>query len=799
MLKAFMIKNIKKNQNLRLFDDLDNLDLIENKVCLVGKKKANAKKARMDKDFQRMEDLENITELNYTISSVTKAPDEIRLIAIGDIPTRNISKIVREATSRINNHPDDKYGKPLFGIPRQIAKRPNSTYFMMDQKKSGWTFPMELISAYFEVCKEIYPDFRLFENMYNIFKQKRINYLFGNSRTNPLRGFILGMWDNIASFITCNIFSIFKENMERKHTHEGLVYLKGLFYGDDSIVEFNGPIFLINQLWNKWIFIVQSYGFKVNEKKSFYADIGIFCEQYGENPNFVFNKSVLSMLTLFDSLRGVNITHQKFLFSVAAFGCLRTGPYVHFSKQKDYKEKISKLIPLLQSIIGFEFNQNEYNLPRLFGGWKISLNQYGENTLLDDMKELGPIDPGFYNVALLDYKETYGKVNKNLYDLAIDNENFKNLIEIDSLTDSKTGLKFDFTLDKLKRLRYSNKTSETKLEMEFWDKEMESRQKAFSNKNKPSKGVLIEHLFKNGKFHRIPIVERDLQPINLGFEHIFLRIPQDPYKGEFIDSTRALLIIKEIASGKDSFSITKEHFLKEISFKTLIASLYKDLVQLKVAVPLDWYLWCHYCRHSIKKMYYDYLEESIDIFDYEPPLCDIIRTEVRDVFSRKYIIWDNYYGDVVIMNQHEITEYGTSGYLFEKFRSEQLGISFEEYHMKASIRDPPYTKEIDEEDLGLELFDRYPEVDIAAILKKEQQERRLKEVMSSLDHEPTLEELEMEEEGLDLHESEDEGNASDDHKSGSDENIDDLDLFGMDIEAEFEFEEEFESKIFDNG
>jgi len=160
-LKDCMLNNIKEGVNLRFFDECDSIDLSTKTKSFnyFKNKKKDSNQLRYDKGMPN--DIED-TQLKFLINHVSKSAEESRVIAIADIPTRNLLHICRESTTLINNNKYDKYGKPRWNFEGFLRTKKNKNFVLVDQKKSGWTFPMELMALYFECAEQKYPDYKYF-------------------------------------------------------------------------------------------------------------------------------------------------------------------------------------------------------------------------------------------------------------------------------------------------------------------------------------------------------------------------------------------------------------------------------------------------------------------------------------------------------------------------------------------------------------------------------------------------------------------------------------------------------------
>jgi hypothetical protein len=307
--------------------------------------------------------------LLYSITHVTKSPSEGRLCAVADDITRNTIYVAREKSKFIfSGGKMNYYGKKPW-VAESKLHEDGSTFIMFDQKKCGWTFPFELLIAAFEVAHEkTNDDFWL--DMINIYKNGNIYYDVCGERRAPLRGFTLGMLDNIVSFIMECVFLSFSE----EHINEEIQpFIEGMFFGDDSVIKIklhDCPHYIdVYEVWAKWLDYNISIGIELNTKKSFFADFGIFCEMYGDNSILQNHKTCVYLLNAFD------ILYKDFTFERKI--CLSSwseqmAEYVNFLP-KGEKHKISRYIePIKKRIIiqsESEFDEYDQCYPLEMGGW----------------------------------------------------------------------------------------------------------------------------------------------------------------------------------------------------------------------------------------------------------------------------------------------------------------------------------------------------------------------------------------------------------------------------------------------
>jgi hypothetical protein len=356
-----MRKFIKKDQILRNFDDIDAIYLCTNTQGLTYKKglpcKEKSYKTRTAQNFPS--DIE-VDKLRYEISFTTKTADDYRVIAIADTYTKNLNFITRESTSQINDCKWDIYGKPRWDVINYLKWNKNDNFIMVDQEKSGWTFPMELMEDYFEVISSMYPGYRPFEIYHRIFKEKDIQFLIEGQWKNPVRGFVLGMWDNIMSFILSCIFNIFKEEKINDISDLDSSQVTGKFWGDDQVIKVqNSDKQQGYTVMNRWINYMTRFGCIINKKKCFMSNYAVLCEVYSPNGPINLDKGAVWILQPFDSIRGVNTFHRKTLWCSYHSTVKSALTWFRYEYRNALLESSEKSLELTRSLIGYEFSPEE--------------------------------------------------------------------------------------------------------------------------------------------------------------------------------------------------------------------------------------------------------------------------------------------------------------------------------------------------------------------------------------------------------------------------------------------------------
>lgn len=681
-LEERMMSFLKKDQILRKFDILDSFKESTSKV---GFQNHTKKKTADLRQKGNPTDVET-DYLRFKISWTTKNPDEGRLIAISETLTRNLISIARESTSIINNCKWDVYGKPTWNFINFLREGRDRYFILCDQSKSGWTFPMELIASYFKVCAITYPEYEYFHTLRDIFANKKIIYDIEDQEYQPLRGFILGMWDNVQSFIISCIFDLFVEKeLKTRFEYENIKF-DAMFWGDDQVIRLDNCSNLNQiQIWNKWMYYMISYGICVNQKKSFVSKTGIFCEVYSNNSNIPLEKSLIYILGIFNSLRGCCTLERKLFWSLYDDQIRRVMPYFSEKAQTAINEIYWKVASSIQQIIGFEFNSLEKYLPVQFGGW-IQLRDEDNNPQLFKYiwEKFDSIPKGFVNIGY--NNPTIARFNKPTKEF----KKWKNntfIKEILSALDQDF-LYFDLKSSlkkKFQDLHLGEKLSKRKIN-KFWIKTQVEREKLFNQKNTYTQQKILYKFFSEGLF------KDPLEPTYLVKRpsmYTYVPLKQETHKFKInISYERSVLYIQQRLGLKD-FGIK---FLNEnkISFKEIVANCYKTISSTQYIIPTEWYIWCLRSNINPDKLYQTFYEKYVEnIFHYYPPLSmkDDKVFKKMGLLEDHYLFWDEDYGFPFQISEVEALTLDTSNPVQKsKMISEKIFSTYEEYMEKCELR-----------------------------------------------------------------------------------------------------------------
>lgn len=690
-LREIMIKNIKDNKNLRFFDTLDSINLSNEKKCFENNKSVKSFNARVESGFN-----DSLAyELNFLVKQVTKSPEEDRVILIGDIESRNLIYIVREMTSDMHKCKYDVYGRNRWEFYNFLKRDRKRMFLLADQKKFGPVFPRYLLVMYFDILIEMYPDYTPFKLIRNIYNENRIYFHMNNKKIKTLRGFILGMFDNIGGFIVSCIFELFINNFKKIHDEDDVHKVDAIFWGDDQAIRIdNHKKHFTMRLWNEWLTCQENYGMIINRKKSFISKRGIFCEVYSPDypGEFTCEKKAIYVMQPFQSLQGINKFHCKTLWSAHWDYYSRTIPWY----DQDYNEPMRKTwrrsLQESMNIIGYEFSPDEAQIPFQLGGWVYPRDVNGKSDLLRIVWEK-EYDPKFYAIGCLKYEKLH--IRKKLLrklDSLLDMEYFKGILD-------HLDLKFlnvDFKNMLITQLREHVRLGSGNFEKEkAWKMYQDLRAETWYKNVTKTRAELRYHLYWEKEF-------KECYP-NIDFfdSRRYDHLVPDSIKTTIDDSCwikpeRAILLFMK----KTNKFISDVKFLKEsyISLKDCVRSVYKDLAQCGYPVPVDWFIWLHNQGVDINAYYLYYKRlHDVNIFEYYCPFAVDTSDTIKDFgttdICSKSIYWDEFYGAPIIADH--IWLYGCpSNWNAIKY----LQLNSEDYFRKAEIRSEKDVDLVEEEE-----------------------------------------------------------------------------------------------------
>lgn len=354
-LKEVFRDRVKQVDKLPQLDDLDRLKLQTGTKVLdpISKKRRFNFELRGPKGTP----LTTTNAFKYERLVVFKAPHESRDCFVPDEETRNSLLLIHKQCGLILDSPYDDIPESDFtGLQEWLSGGSNIYYIMADQKKCGLTFPLPLIKALIEVLHELYPN----ENLSHFDGYLNASVTTDGKNYRKIRnGTGLGMANEVTSFITACVFETWMQMYPRYDV------LSGRFYNDDQVIRYRHtdgmiiPVFELEYLvqsWNQWM---AKHGMTIHEKKPFVSISGVYLETYGTTfHRFDTNKRTQYVGCLFHALTSTNIVAAK--------------DYVASVWSSIDETYISEALDALEEIIrfwGYEFYQNEVELPLELGGW----------------------------------------------------------------------------------------------------------------------------------------------------------------------------------------------------------------------------------------------------------------------------------------------------------------------------------------------------------------------------------------------------------------------------------------------
>jgi len=708
-LEDLLFEFFKKDQNLREFDDLDSITLMSKKK---GMDKLYGPTVPSHKLRKALPNEVCESDMRFVISQTTKSPDEVRVIAVADVPTKNLLHIGRLMTESVNNCPSDSYGKPRWGFTKKLKMNINKYFIMVDQSKSGWTFPMELMESYFKVLHRIYPDYHNWTILEDIFRNKSIYFRFGDSWCKTKRGFVLGMWDNVMSYIISCIFEGFKRSLiERGFV--GPKDLEGQFWGDDQLITLsNGTLEQAYQVWNRWIGLLLSYGININRKKSFVSDKGVFCEVYTDNCDIPLEKAVIYAMMPFNALRGQNITECKSLWASFDDLIARTLPYfTHVGKE--ITALSAEALERTMSAIGLEFDHDEVLLPYNLGGWRYVRDEEGKSALLQYILN-EEIHPRWCRVGCITAKKQFSHRHYNACQEVLDQPYMKVIQETLQVSVGGHNL-FETLKNHIFDMPFEGVAQQTDTSR-FWQRFYTARQTAYKSKEWASKKSLLVHLYEDKAFRNAPIymdllVKRPSETVSS-----WVQVPEHKEEFRELDPMRACCLAFKKILKQDFLGV---RFLREdkYSISDLIACIF-PISRFNTTVPEDWYEWCTAQGRDLKILYKEFKSRyNCNIFDFYPPFkLSGDNFDYTDITPYRSWYWDEYYGYFFPVDDDEM--FILSSFILRMERAcRETGLSDVEYYHHSIIRNekfkpPDPEEETLEQDLALlkALMEAHPPV-----------------------------------------------------------------------------------------
>jgi hypothetical protein len=248
---------------------------------------------------------------------------------------------------------------------RRMTKIPKrgQMYWLRDIKKCGLTFPRELFHLVQECLSEKYPDkdFSRFDiyRYYSIWDEN-------NERVNTVRGYCLGMANNLVTYIQCMLSKML---LKRLPPH---IEVEALYGNDDSCLKIWTKDGLLDNIDAQMIQcedfdLLNQLNIITNDKKSFWSWYPILFEEYGHQDFKIKHSRIACALS--SAMLAPDIKYAKFLTSAISLALWDNGDWI----EAPLRELISKW--------GYEYYPEEVNFDYLLGGW-LSIRNFGLNPML---------------------------------------------------------------------------------------------------------------------------------------------------------------------------------------------------------------------------------------------------------------------------------------------------------------------------------------------------------------------------------------------------------------------------------
>jgi hypothetical protein len=248
--------------------------------------------------------------------------------------------------------------KNMTEIPRR-----GQMYWLRDIKKCGLTFPRELIHLVQKALVEKYPtkDFSRFD----IYRQFSI-WDEDNKPIETVRGYCLGMANNLVTFIQCMISRMLIKRIAPN------IEVEALYGNDDSCLKIWTKEGLLD---NVDAMMIQTADFDLlrglnivtNDNKSFWSWYPVLFEEYGHQDFKIKHSRIACALS--SGMLAPDIKYAKFLTSSISLALWDNGDWI----ESPLNELIAKW--------GFEYYPQEASYDYLLGGW-ISIRNKGMNPML---------------------------------------------------------------------------------------------------------------------------------------------------------------------------------------------------------------------------------------------------------------------------------------------------------------------------------------------------------------------------------------------------------------------------------
>jgi len=299
-LKEVLKEGFQKDQSFRDFDIFDEIKVRNSKTVWT---------TQSEKTISSHSEEETLVKekraLKFLIKKIRKNSVETREIAIPTMRTKRSCHIFRVFSKLFLKNKFDLYNSPMPNdIRRRLNQKGYKKYILFDIKKFGWMFPKQLVDTLIDAIEEE-TDLEFVKEFISCFRRTEM-YVEGK-KVKLKRGWVLGQFDNMGSYILSCLFELFL----RKNEDCNEVLLEACFKGDDSFISINADQRQSVNFWNKWMSFLKFYEVTIKNEKCTMSESGIFCEVYGVNNLVNLNKDIYYLLNFFDSLDCANITHCK--------------------------------------------------------------------------------------------------------------------------------------------------------------------------------------------------------------------------------------------------------------------------------------------------------------------------------------------------------------------------------------------------------------------------------------------------------------------------------------------------------
>jgi hypothetical protein len=645
----------------------DHIGLINNKKMFNGVENVLSYKNRSLNDYYP-------DKLVYSITHVTKSSCEGRICAVATEDSRTLLYDAREYSHILfKGKGRNYYGKKPW-LAESKLHQDGSDFLMADQKKCGWTFPFEYLKLAFKVAYEK-TNLECFKVLFDIYNEGEVYYIICGEVRKPIRGFTLGMWDNVLSFIMECLFEVF---LELEINEDQYPYIEGMFFGDDSVLKCKsaepGCYTVITELWIKYLYFLIRGGIEINTKKSFFSNFGIFCEMYGDNDTITNHKTVNYLLNALDILLDEFTWERK--IKLNAWYTQMTNYLMFLPKNIKqtmtfYINKISEYIIKTSEI---EFDKYDHCFAFEAGGWFTELVD-GKSTFLLKLSEgLIPTDRGklvmledFPSFVIRHCKKEPGILKSLIGELNVHNS------EIDVKTLIKESL--------INKVIYYEMTSTSKKLNRLKSYYQEYRKKAFLND--PYDDVLS---YAYRKCCKNQIFPKDMFTELYAVEDTFVygvKVRKHKYiEGNYPSVLSSIINIQNVDPEKFDTTFIREN----------IANIYRD-VQSEYPIPTFWLKFLISNRMTLQELEERLEDIGLNILSCRPKYACKKEDFSNDIYplQNEYCLWDDhlciYYeidrqdlSNLVFKSQQDISKY-----LYEKY----YGYEFNYYLAESIFSEPP--------------------------------------------------------------------------------------------------------------